>query len=881
MFCYQQKFTSPCETVGRELFHSLFASQQTRWLVETLRSIKEAVARGDTDFYAKVCATTEYQKFRAKMMQRKATATNWAAWDEDKRLLAYADSLKKSLPALMFQAREFDITKSGKGHDGRWRKQAAVRLSGLVVMDIDHVESFEIGGLRIEIPEFLGNHEKRDEVRLSLKTQIPNLNPQILLVYITPSGHGLKVVFKARTEWGNLIDNQRQMAKLLGVEVDESCKDASRMSFIATENDILYINEDELFNYENKEFAEKYNDIYRSGNSQPTLEAPLSPSEGGTIVPASKTIEAPSGAVGGGLKYHTLEWYLKVIDCWLGHKQPEVSERHKTSLILADHLRYVCDNDAKEIEAVLREVPFVKDIVAERNEDVAQTVKSAMQYNFYRNIPKRLQAALAEAVAGNNDEEQKTEKTDAAEVVDDMQARLEEWGAQIATFFDDYPCLREACSELRPAGYPASMFVAAALLGTLMTRTWYHFYHRPEVERRLNYCIMIIGDPASGKSFATRLYDILAAPIRTADQVGYDALNKYKRDVKERSTSSKEQKKEAIVRPEPVIRDHPSRTSNAIFLADMHNAVEEVVYKNHSGGMYTKRLYLHLLTFDSELDNSIANQKGGSWIDKQSLELKAFHNETDGQAYANLDAVMGMFKVYWNFIYTGTPLSLQHKVTERNFGSGLATRLAVILLPPGRYQMMELNRTTKRDVEGEELLKQWAFRLDEVRGELPLWPLVEETWNWANEQMAIAEVNSSKADELLLKRVPYYGIAITAPFILMRHWDEWQQNATFQIDDTDKKLCRLVLNIQYSSQKYFFEDYAQKYFEEMRASYTRHKPKFEMAFSTLPQEFTIDDIANCFGIKKKSASVIASRLVREGRAENKSQQGSFSLYKKL
>jgi hypothetical protein len=79
----------------------------------------------------------------------------------------------------------------------------------------------------------------------------------VLLVYITPSGRGLKIVFKARTEWGNLIDNQHRMGEMLGVTVDESCKDASRMSFICKDTDILYIDEKELFNYENKAFSER------------------------------------------------------------------------------------------------------------------------------------------------------------------------------------------------------------------------------------------------------------------------------------------------------------------------------------------------------------------------------------------------------------------------------------------------------------------------------------------------------------------------------------------------------------------------------------------------------------------------------------------------
>jgi hypothetical protein len=158
------------------------------------------------------------------------------------------------LPAFIFQS-TFDETESKKGILGRWRKQAATRLTGLVVMDVDHVESEE---LRVKSEEFAAADFKQRAAELG-----------ILLIYITPSGKGLKVVFKARKEWGNLIDNQHEMAKLLGVEVDEACKDASRMSFICKETDILFLDK-ELFTYENKEYGEKYDEEYRKGNTRAT-----------------------------------------------------------------------------------------------------------------------------------------------------------------------------------------------------------------------------------------------------------------------------------------------------------------------------------------------------------------------------------------------------------------------------------------------------------------------------------------------------------------------------------------------------------------------------------------------------------------------------------
>ena len=171
-------------------------------------------------------------------------------WNEaiDKFRATGDQKLKRGLPAFIFQAM-FDETESAKGRKGCWRKQSATRLTGLVVMDIDHVED----------PKGVFNNVIMKECK--------NEKNGILLVYITPSGKGLKIVFKARTEWGNLIDNQHAMAKVLGVEVDESCKDASRMSFICKESDILFIDK-ELFTYENKAFSERYTAVYRDGHSQ-------------------------------------------------------------------------------------------------------------------------------------------------------------------------------------------------------------------------------------------------------------------------------------------------------------------------------------------------------------------------------------------------------------------------------------------------------------------------------------------------------------------------------------------------------------------------------------------------------------------------------------
>ena len=827
MFSYQQNFFTPTKEVTREQFWALVGAPLTKELIDAVRAAK---ARGDD---------------------------------------AEAARLKKRLPAFIFQA-TFDVTVSKKGREGRWRKQAATRLNGLCVLDIDHVEDprqlFMSWGLTTTKTTKTTVAASSDLKKLSKVVPVvvekeSELSSRILLVYVTPSGRGLKVVFKADPKVGNLIDNMNAMASVLGVEADQACKDASRMSFICTREDILFINENELFTYEDKEFAEKFEPFYRGGNSQPTVRPaePAAVADGGHTDVELRQDGGRDGVVCQAAveTYHGVS-YADIISEWLGGSVPQPGDRHTTLLRLARDLRYICDRRADVVRRVLMQQQWVRDLAAE-GDAVDQTIKDACDYKYYANVPKQLRDAL-QKVGAVEAEGQADDKTEGAEA---QSLPLDEWGAAIGELFDSYPCLREALGGLPVAGRAAGLFVTGAFLGTLMTRTWYYFYHRPEELRRLNYCVMVIGDPASGKSFATRLYKLIAAPIKTADKVGYDALNRYKEEMRTKG-SNKEKPKKPVV----IIRDHPARTSNAQFIQDMNNAVEVV-----DG----EPMHLHLLTFDSELDNATLTQRGGSWIDKTSLELKAFHNEEDGQAYSNLDSVSGTFNVYWNFVYTGTPLSLQRKVTERNFGSGLATRLACIPLPPSGFRMMELSRQRSVDHEADDTLKTWAFRLDGVKGELPLWPIVEEAWQWTAERMDVAAYNQDKADELLLKRVAYYGVCIAAPFLMMRHWQEWQDTKTFTVDDTDRRLARLVMDIQYRCQQHFFGAYAQAYFDNMERDQQANRQrvsKYDLSYQQLPKEFSLTDVMKQYGNGDTAARAVCSRLCRDGYIE-RIMQGKY------
>ena len=816
MFCYQKNFSNPTLPVDEAQFYALVRASKWNENIDKFRETGDA-------------------------------------------------ALKRKLPAFIFQA-TFDETKSARGKIGRWRKQAATRLTGLVVMDIDHVED--------PLTLYQGWVEKGLEwEKLGIE-----------LIYITPSGKGLKIVFKARLDWGNLIDNQHAMASVLGVEVDESCKDASRMSFICKESDILFINK-ELFTYENKEFGEKYDAEYRAGRSGSAAPAGV----------ANKTVEQGTGnvgqvdaeQVGDPVKWRGYE-LQGIIDQRYREKLPcaEDSNRHHESLKLATDLMLMLDGDRKLVQRVVEAQPWVQEIIKERDENVGQTVASAAECvaqkekKYASSQPSKAMLEAVQAFTGKTYLEIVKGvdfKGGQALCEEDMTRWLWEWGAQIEGLFEDFPLLKDICKGLKRNQYPAAIFVAGGLMMTLMTRCTYRFYHRPEELRRLNNSTFIIGDPASGKSFATRLFKLLAAPIVAADKIGKDAINAYREQMRTKGANKEKPKK-----PKVVVRVHPARTSNAQFIQDMVNSVEEV-----DG----QPMQLHMLTFDTELDNTVTVQKGGSWIDKQSLELKAFHNEEDGQAYSNNDSILQDFYVTWNFIYTGTPIALKKKVNEQNFGSGLATRLTCIPLPTTNFEMMTRERSV--DFESDGRLKEWAFKLDRMKGLLTLDKIVDGLYDWTARRMADAKDNDSKADEMLLKRCAYHGLNFSASFIVMRHWDKIHQDGQywcgeFETDDVDWKLAELLVNIQYACQRHYFGAMAEAYFDNKLKDASvnvRRKQKTFDGYNRLPDEFVIEDVMRCFSLNSESTArtkvvrLIADNLVKKIR-EIKVNGNKKSVYQK-
>ena len=578
-----------------------------------------------------------------------------------------------------------------------------------------------------------------------------------------------------------------------------------------------------------------------------------------TVVPAMPQVEKPVEFT------EEDEAFIKVLNEYYGSSLPPHTKHDRMQTETSHWLCYYNDNDPQKAIAMAKRLDWVKEWNPNPSE-VEDLCQSAAKKKLLTHYPKALKELMDKAGI-------KLEKTAPVPHDSDPMADLpfDKWCEQIEGFFDEYPCLREVCKPHPRRLWPFLLFASAAMMGTCMTLTYYRFYADKSIRCRLNYIILGVGDPTSGKGTLSRLQELLLAPIIESDKIADDATNAYK-EMKGNAATNKDTK----ARDKIYNRMFGPRASNGEFIRSMINC------KSMVDG---EEMNLHLITVDSEKDNSINMSKSGGWQNRDIMVLKSFHNEFDSQHYQNVQSVSGRFRIFWNQIETCTPPTLKRLVNERNFNSGFDTRCGTIPMGKPDFDMMPLESENDTFLEdANETLRQWAYRLDQRSGELPLWPLVEHVHQWCDDRRAIAKFNNEdQADWLLIKRVPYYGINVSAPYIDMRHWQEREETGTYAIDDTDKRLCDLILDIQYRTQHHWFYELHRKYYDDQlneAATQRRRTTKFQECFRLLPndEEWTTEKFAQVYGYANNRAAQKTLQRLVEDKAIERTMRGH---YKKL
>ena len=262
--------------------------------------------------------------------------------------------LKSQLPILTPHA----TFKNGR------RLNADAIPSGLSIYDKDHIPNprgyWEEKSQVLAQKPMIGSHDGNRTMVLDC----------IVLVHVTPSMEGLRLIFKI-PDGMDLAQAQRWMSEQLGdADYDVCVKDLARPSFIVPEDYILYINETELFKNHNNTLNINNNEETNrlsgnSGNPAVSLGSPIEHAQptdtngsddnhisnnggnqnDGKQVDAEKKFPMEYD----GIPYDAIT--SKLVELLGG--EPQHGSRNSFIFTLSCYLRYLCDDNRDWIKAVL------------------------------------------------------------------------------------------------------------------------------------------------------------------------------------------------------------------------------------------------------------------------------------------------------------------------------------------------------------------------------------------------------------------------------------------------------------------------------------------------------------------------------------------------
>ena len=778
-----------------------------------------------------------------------------------------ANNLKRKLPSFIFMVGAMKESTNKAGVKDCWRTDDNVTtLNGLIMLDFDHVDKPR---------EIFAKWQKEKPELFSFPSQ-GDKRWAVLLVHVTPKGHGLRVVFAARKDWGTSIEQQQKSAAaVMGLPLDEVCKNPSRMSFACTKDDILYLN-DELFTYQDNEFNEKNIRNYQEhaaagsmgngGNAADTgagAAVPAGSDNGNTPPSMQGDAQKASGDAGevesnldfdedGHPVFETIPFSRIIEEYWRQDGgRPVKGTRHTRVLALAGRLRYICGNSPA---AVLR----VIDGCDLPQRELEQIVNDACSTKMAPFIPPKFRTLLQGlGVQGLTEKERRASvsdgKPDAAAQID-----YQGWWQRLRPLLCDG--LDDAVGGLPDEIKLGGVLAAGAMFGTYLTRC--HYLHYDGKEARLNFLVYIIGNAATGKGFLPDMDRLIMEAMRAADDAGRKMEKQYKEDMEQRQGSSKKQKEAAMDVPHAIIRYCPTSISNAQLYTRFDNAKETI-----NG----EQVQLHLYTCEPELATAIRAQVG-SWAGKLDLELKSFHNEYCGVDYKNQQSANGIYKVCWNQIMSGTPDAVRKKVKPEHITDGFVTRLAMFVMPDRNFEVIDYKVHTQADHEAETRLRSWGYKLEKLHGELLCPKLVRFAYDWMCARAEENRQNNDKVADYFRKRVPIYMVNYGLVHCVLRDYhylsklmDEGKP-LKLRLTQQDLDFAELIGDFLYYMQIRQYGTQIQNALENQTKDFIpmERKSRHDGLYDRLPEIFTLKDVIDVYGISRIAASQQCARYLKRG-----------------
>ena len=483
--------------------------------------------------------------------------------------------LKSQLPIL---------TPHATFRNGR-RLNADAIPSGLSIYDKDH------------IPNPKGYWEVKSE---ELRVKNPSALERILLVHVTPSLEGLRLVFTI-PDGMDLAQAQKWMSQQLGDEEYDVCvKDLARPSFIVPEEYILFIDEAKLFGVKSEERRVKNSNVSApqlnnqhlidnnqnnkgndetnrlSGNGGNPAVSPGSPAEHAQPADTNHSDDNHIGDNGGnqgnggmeteknfpmeydGIPYSSIT--SKLVELLGG--EPQHGSRNSFIFTLSCYLRYLCDDNRDWIKAILP-------TFGEEKKRAFTTVDSACQRKQSHRMPMIVRKAIS--LCQQEQARGKAEDYDADEFGDILNP--DSYFYRIHEMPQKQPRLIRLLVSKTPAIYqPAVSQAVFPALASHLCDT--RFRYVDNVEHEATLMNILCAPTGSGKESITQPINRIMADIRARDAEQRERERAWK-DECNRKGSNKDKRE----RPEGlVIQEVNIDMTNPAFVLRMKEAERHFLY---------------------------------------------------------------------------------------------------------------------------------------------------------------------------------------------------------------------------------------------------------------------------------------------------------------
>ena len=606
--------------------------------------------------------------------------------------------LKRQLPVITPHACHF----TGDGT----RKSANAVPSGLVMLDIDHIDNPRDFFSRWIFP-VLSTASTASELPTTGAAELQRSDPKIYFVAITPSGHGIRVI--AEREAGESIPAaQKRLAHYFALtEFDAVTKDLARASFLMPWSYVLYCEPsgldftDEAHALEIQRTSIVQDDT-RSGDNllRSTTE------QGGTSDDKEiNKISAPSGQ--GDMNFRGIEYSAIVRELinLLGG-EPTIGERNQFYFTLVRYIRYICDFNAEFCVRVLPDFGL-------SHQERLSTATSSVNRPRKGDLPDLLNRAITTASL-------------ASDLPSTGEADLQRSDLSLPPL----PRVLELiCRRLPESFRPAMVIAALPILGALATRV--RFQYLDKQEHSFSFMSCITAPAATGKSFIRKPINLLLTPIDQQDEIERQKEEEYKEALRATKNS-----KMQPTNPRPCPRNNGINVSIAKLLQLL----------SYSDGK-------HLIGIGEEIDTLVKSERAGVWSQKSDIYRLGFDNAKYGQNYMSDNSFSANVPVYYNLLLTGTPGGMYRFF--KDVEDGLVTRFCFAQLPDMfGAEIPEFENYTAKE---EEEIIGIATRLDQADGHITCTHVGNRIRRWLNDKRELAIREDSRAIDTLRKRSAVIG----------------------------------------------------------------------------------------------------------------------------